>query len=83
MLEVSFQNKAVTNDDSSIDDESKEKLKTKTETEKSSIKASLKKLQANRMKHNERIEIINKEKALLQAYADGISAVGFFQFLYI
>jgi len=71
IVEVAYQEKAVKENGDDCDDS--EQIKSKTEAEKKNIKGSIKTLEANKAKHEQRIEVINKEKLLLQNYADCIS----------
>ncbi|XP_066914036.1 protein F37C4.5-like isoform X1 [Clytia hemisphaerica] len=72
IVEVAYQEKAVKENGDDCDDS--EQIKSKTEAEKKNIKGSIKTLEANKAKHEQRIEVINKEKLLLQNYADCISS---------
>ena len=70
ITEVSIQQKAVKGEE-----EDEENEKSRTETEKLNIKASIKLLKNNKSKHLRRITVINKEKLLLEQYGKCIDEV--------
>ena len=76
IVEVAYQEKAVKENGDECEDS--EQMKSKTDAERKNIKGSIKSLETNKAKHEQRIEVINKEKLLLQNYADCISSVRIF-----
>ena len=58
-------------------EEDENEQKSRTETEKLNIRASIKLLKNNKSKHLRRVTVINKEKSLLEQYRKCIDAVSY------